>query len=469
MKKITTYTYLIKNKITYFAISILFLGAITLPSCNFLELEPPDGVLQENVFTSANGFRSARIGMYAAMGDKDYYGGTFQLVMDSHSDDGANGGYSNTSYDEFGTLKSVTPSNILIEQMWLAIYNPINISNQILANIDNLKKEDFEEDEKNNINGEALFVRALCHFDALRTWGEHWDSTSIYGVPVVTRPQSFDKIVARSTVADTYKAIIDDLLQAKELVTDSEKTFVNAISVDALLARVYLYKQDKVSAAAISEKIIADAGADALYEAADYIKIFTIKSSKESIFELGFTNQSRSSFNQLTYVRPDASRSETLILASADLGSFFKKRTDDIRASLVNYTDNDPSISPDGRTEKYRGEQTKDNPAYILRLAEQFLIAAEASGKANGLAYLNTLRKSRGMSIFASSISDADFTQAVADERRAELNMEGHRYFDLARTNQVQEVMGKDVKSNLPIPLREITASNNTIIQNKGY
>ncbi len=469
MEKINIYNYKLKNKIAYFVVSLLFLGAVTFSSCKFLELESPDGVLQENVFTSADGFRSARIGMYAALGNRDYYGGTFQLVMDSHSDDGANGGYSNTSYDEFGTLKSVTPSNIIIEKMWLAMYSPINIANQILANIDNLKEEDFDTGEKNNLKGEALFARALGHFDALRTWGEHWDTTSIYGIPVVTRPQSFEKIVARSTVADTYKAIIDDLLQAKTLVTESKKTFVNAKSVDALLARVYLYSQDNTNAATTAQKIIADAGADALYEGIDCAKIFTVKTSKESIFELGFTNQSRSAFNQLTYVRPDASRSETLILTSTDLGSFFKKRTDDVRANLVNYTDNDPSISPDGRTEKYRGEQTKDNPAYILRLAEQFLIAAEASGKANGLAYLNILRKSRGMSILATSISNASFTEAVADERRAELNMEGHRYFDLARTSQVQEVMGKNVKSNLPIPLREITASNNAIIQNKGY
>jgi starch-binding outer membrane protein, SusD/RagB family len=458
-----------RNKTTCTIISILFLGTITFSSCKFLELESPDGVLQENVFSSADGFRSARIGMYAAMGNKDYYGGTFPLAIDAHSDNSTNGGYSNTSYDELGTLKSVTPSNLIVEKMWLAMYSPINISNQILANINNLDEKNFDEGEKNNIKAEALFVRALCHFDALRTWGEHWDSTSIYGIPVITTPQSFDRVTPRGTVADNYKAIIDDLLQSKELITGSQKTFVNAVSVDALLARVYLYRQDNVNAALTAEKIITDAGTNALYAAIDYTKIFTTKESKESIFELGFTNQSRSAFNQLTYVRPDASRSEILFFASADLGSFFEKRPNDVRAKFVNFTDNDPSISPDGRTEKYRGEQTKDNPAYILRLAEQYLIAAEANGKTKGLAHLNTLRKSRGMSVLAANISSEDFATAVADERRAEFNMEGHRYFDLARTNKIEDVMGKDVKSNFPIPLREITATNGAIIQNKGY
>jgi starch-binding outer membrane protein, SusD/RagB family len=227
MKKINIY--ILKNRIAYTVLSILFLGAMTFSSCNFLELESPDGVLQEDVFASANGFRSARIGMYAAMGNKDYYGGTFPLAMDAHSDNGTNGGYSNTAYDEFGTFKSVTPSNIIVEKMWLSMYSPINIANQILSNIDNFKDTDFKLDttknifERQNIKGEALFVRALCHFDVLRTWGEHWDSTSVYGIPVITRPQTFDKVVARSTVAETYKAIIADLLEAHTLIRDSEK------------------------------------------------------------------------------------------------------------------------------------------------------------------------------------------------------------------------------------------------------
>lgn len=171
----------------------------------------------------------------------------------------------------------------------------------------------------------------------------------------------------------------------------------------------------------------------------------------------------------MSYARPEANRSEVIFLLSADLDKFFKTRADDVRAESADFKNNDATIAPDGRSEKYRGEQTRDNPAYILRVAELYLIAAEAAGKAKGMTYLNTLRTARGMKVLAANTSDAEFAQAVADERRAELNNEGHRYFDLARTSKVQEVMGADVKSNFPIPLREITASNGAVLQNKGY
>ena len=469
MKKINNIFFSLKNKISYLIIGTLFLGTITLSSCKFLELESPDGVSEEKVFTTPAGFQSARIGMYAALGDKNYYGGTFPLALEAHSDNGANGGYAVAAYDELGTSKAVTPNNIVVEKMWLAMYSPINIANQILANIGNIRDSTFIKEQRDNIKGEALFVRALCHFDVLRTWGEHWDSTSIYGIPVVTTPQSFDKVILRSTVSDTYKAIINDLLDAQKLISSTNKTFVNVAAVNSLLARVYLYSKNNVEAGILAEQTVKDAGTSPLYSAAEYEKVFTTKQSKESIFELAFNTQSRSAFNQLSYVRPEAIRSEVVFLASAALNDFFKKRTNDARARLVNFTDNDPSISPDGRSEKYRGEQTRDNPAYILRLAEQFLIAAEAVGKTKGIVYLNAIRGSRGMSILPGAITEAVYAKAIADERRAELNMEGHRYFDLARTGQVQDVMGKDVKSNLPIPTREITATNGGLLQNKGY
>ena len=134
--------------------------------------------------------------------------------------------------------------------------------------------------------------------------------------------------------------------------------------------------------------------------------------------------------------------------------------------------DNDATILPDGRTQKYRGETTKDNPAYIVRLAEMYLIYAEANGKTTGLSTLNTLRTARGLKALktADVSTDAAFVTAVLDERRAELNFEGHRLFDLARTQRFKSVIGADnFRSILPIPGREIAASGGKLSQNPGY
>jgi hypothetical protein len=98
-----------------------------------------------------------------------------------------------------------------------------------------------------------------------------------------------------------------------------------------------------------------------------------------------------------------------------------------------------------------------------------YLIAAEAAGATDGLSYINTLREKRGMAQIASVPSAADFKQLILDERRAELNWEGHRYYDLARMGEVENVLGMDVKPVFPIPIREITASVGSIIQNKGF
>jgi hypothetical protein len=102
-----------------------------------------------------------------------------------------------------------------------------------------------------------------------------------------------------------------------------------------------------------------------------------------------------------------------------------------------------------------------------------YLIAAEAKGRNNGgLIYLNTLRQNRGLdNLIGSDITTDDaFTQAVLDERLAELNFEGHRFFDLARLGKINEVLNVDDNNAVfPIPQREITATNGALKQNPGF
>jgi hypothetical protein len=115
----------------------------------------------------------------------------------------------------------------------------------------------------------------------------------------------------------------------------------------------------------------------------------------------------------------------------------------------------------------YLMRASKENVKY----AEMFLIRAEALGSIKGLADLNFLRQKRGLSVLtANQVSSSDdFLQAVLNERRAELNFEGHRYFDLARKRKIKSVLNiEDFRSIFPIPNREIIANPN-IKQNPGY
>jgi hypothetical protein len=272
-------------------------------------------------------------------------------------------------------------------------------------------------------------------------------------------------------VEESYQQIITDLHQADGLFNNYQGNQYSSLSAaKALLARVYLYHGDMSEAADMATAVIDDANFG-LLDADNFTKIYTQKLTEESVFELVFDPQNTSAFNAATYLRDDALRSDVIFIANADLNTFFESRPDDKRSQLVDFINNDVSIEPDGRTQKYRGETTKENSAYIIRYAEMYLIRAEALGIEEGLADLNMVRTSRGMEELASLDfeTEDDYINAILDERRAELNFEGQRLSDLARLGKVEEYLGAGVNPIMPIPARETSATNDVVAQNPGY
>jgi hypothetical protein len=404
------------------------------------------------------------------------------MVADLNSDIGTDGGYQYTVLDEISAV-NISTSNTIVENVWLALYYTIATANGIINQVDGIVDPTFTQEERNSIKGQALAARALAHFDALRMFGEHWNTSSDFGIPVVTKIQKATDVVPRSTVAQSYAAIIQDFTDALSLVdaNDRSKVYFNPIAIQALLARAYLYSGDKAKAITTATAVI-DEGTFFLLDQTTFTKIYSAPyQSDESIFELTFSIQNQSGLNALTYLRESALRSDVFFLANADLDNFFSNRPGDLRANLVDFSanDNDPSIVPDGRTQKYRGETTRDNPAFISRIAEVYLIRAEAEGKTQaGVDDLNAVRTNRGLSAFALSdfATQSDFVAALLDERKAELNFEGHRMFDLARSGQfataVNLVKGpniQDYNAIFPIPKQERIATKGVLPQNPGY
>ncbi len=457
--------------------SLVVLITLNFTSCeSFLSQTSTNDVADEDMFNDAASLESARIGMYNSLQNQYYYGGFFPLMADAYSDNGATGGYDNLDLDELG-YKEATPNNIYIENCWIAMYNTIYNCNQIITNIDNINDPLLSEELRNDIKGEALTVRALAHFDLLRMFGEHWDNTSTFGIPVVKEILSPETTIGRNTVAETYDAIINDLTTAEGLLSNDDlrfdppalkgPQFITKTACQALLARVHQYHFDYINADYYASLVILE-GFASLSDAASYAENYTTKFATEAIFELAFNGQDKSQFNALTFARPDALRSEVSFLAAEDLSAFFSTRTDDVRAGLVDFENNDVSIEPDGRTQKYRGEVFQDNSAYVIRYAEMLLILGETGGFAGGPIMLNDLRAARGMSN-ATPADEAEYIALLVDERRAELNFEGHRYFDLAHFGLVESVLGEEVMPCFPIPGREINASGGLLIQYPGY
>jgi hypothetical protein len=455
-------------------LSFCFLCLLLLSACNdFLTEESPNDLNAETAITNAASAEAALTGIYSALQNRSYYGGQYLLMGEALSDNASTGGYSYISLDQL-SARNVTPAKVLTEQLWIGIWRVVANCNHLLAALP--KVSDLEEVRKKDIEAQALTLRALAHFDALRYFGEHWNRSSAFGIPLIQRVQTIEDLPQRATVQAGYDFVIGELEAALRLADpdrEANAQLVHKATIQALLARVYLYAGDLSKAASNAEAVISHPGY-ALLPSETYADIFEKRRTSEAIFELAFDAQNRSDYNNLTYSRPDAVRPELFYMAAQSLNEFFKTRPGDVRADLLNFdpADNDVTITPDGRTQKYRGETARDNPAYILRLAEMYLIQAEALGKTAGLAPLNTLRRARGLSeLAAADIADETaWEEVLLAERRAELNFEGHRYFDLARTGRYAAVIGTDAfRAALPIPLREISASEGRLTQTPGY
>lgn len=128
---------------------------------------------------------------------------------------------------------------------------------------------------------------------------------------------------------------------------------------------------------------------------------------------------------------------------------------------------------------KYSQAGGPDHDWIELRLADIILLYAEALNETGGSAQqvldlLDPIRSRAGVAPLDHTVlnSQALVRQAIQDERRLELAFEGHRWFDLVRTNTVNAEMGTSVNSNyhiFPLPLSEILASDGVITQNAGY
>jgi hypothetical protein len=459
-----------------FSIAFLLIVLSSATSCDFLELESQNDLDADTYFTETQHAEDALIGVYSSMQSPSYYGGYYLLASEPLCANSVTGGFDNINIDEFG-FQAVTPSNIIVEEMWYSIYNVIANANRLIEGIEKINSPEWEEDDtrKNEIIGQARALRALAHFDLLRFFGEHWDTGSVYGVPIVDHVQEIGDVEPRATVADTYSFIISELEASLDLVNQDERdaAFVNVQTVNALLARVYLYQGDNdTKIIEYADDVIADNTNYYLVGMDEYSSVFNSRETPESIFELAFDSQNRSRYNGLTFSRPDALNTEVNFLSAKELADFFNKsdRDGDVRATLVDSVNNDTSIQPNGRTQKYRGEVNEDNPAYILRLAEMFLIRAEAKGFAGGgITDLNTVRNARGLSD-AAPADASEFEGFLLGEIRAEFNFEGHYFFDLARLELIESELGLEAyRGILPIPLREITATGNVVEQNPGY
>ena len=361
-----------------------------------------------------------------------------------------------TEFDLF-TQNLTTMEDQFFGPLYTALYKSILSANNVIENSSNATQV-----------GEARFLRALAYFKLVLAFGDV--TVNLDASPSLTDTS----ILVRQPAADVYNnVIIPDLNEAiSALGTVIEDGRASRYAAQGLLGKVYMHMNNTQAAETNLAAVINAAG---ISLESNYADVFG--AANEGNSEIIYSTQIQSSIvDEYSFASRfwnwfvgDDSKSDYPV--DQDLVAAFN-------ASGAADTRRAVTLHADGRTAiKFPkdGGLGSEHDWIELRLGDVILLYAEALNE-NGntvaaLTQLNRIRSRAGLAD-SSVTSQADVRQAIHDERRLELAFEGHRWFDLVRTNTVNAEMGETVSSNyhvFPIPTSEVRSTNGVITQNTGY
>lgn len=443
-----------------------------LVSCKkYLDVGEPATQLNGNaVFESDNTAIAAQLAIYAAM-ESEGIVHTIIINTGISSDECTN---YRTTADAIGlATNSITPENSIPSGIWTSLYKYIYQSNAVLEGVG--KSKSISGAVRNQLTGEALFTRAFCHFYLANLFGN---------IPVITTSDPvINALVFQKTPTETYASIRGDLILSKQLLTPSyvaanntittERVRPNKFTAAALLARLYLYRGQWAEAEMEADSLI---NLTSVYSLTTNLNNVFLKNSSETIWQLMAVLPK---FNSYTggFIQPTGA--PTLISLTPQLIANFLLADNRKAAWTKNVT-----VGTQIYTYPYKfkvGQNAASVTEYtmVFRLAEQYLIRAEARARQNKLneakSDLNVIRNRAGLSN-STAISQAEILSAIGIERSLELFAEfGDRWLDLKRTGNADLVMpvikGSNWSTNdqlYPIPQNEIIRNPN-LIQNPGY
>jgi starch-binding outer membrane protein, SusD/RagB family len=466
------------NKIEIFGI-IIFLSAI---SCNKLVQvpDPISSVTAAQVFSSDATATAAMLGIYSYMSSNasfssyqaTYYGGE---SADELKDESAG----NEIYDAFlsNNLTAITNSTQVSNYFWQPAYYDIYNANALISGVQS--STGVSAATRSQLTGEAMFIRAFCYFYLTNLFED---------IPLVLTPDFNQTVLlTRTPQRQIYRQIITDLLNAQNLMisdfslSNGEPIRANKWGATALLARTYLYFGNWDSAYLEANAVI-NSGQFSLVSDPDSV---FLANSPEAILQFKpVDNYPYATLEGNEFVPNSTQGTVTCWLTSQLLGAF---EANDLRradwldsntlGSVVYYY-----------PYKYKIETGTSYPAtenyMVLRLAEQYLIRAEAEANGAGggpmaaIQDLDTIRQRAGLLGLSPSLSGDSLTSAVQQEWRIEYFAEwGHRWLDLKRwhiaigtLDTIPYKVGKIDSTQLlyPIPISEMQTDPN-LTQNPGY
>jgi starch-binding outer membrane protein, SusD/RagB family len=483
---------------------VLVIGFILLStSCSdeFVQREAAYSINSESYFNSKEEYDNALIAVY------DMLQSTYVNVLlgEIASDNTLCGGESPTDVIGFQQIDDMihTPVNNNLKDVWDWNFAGVQRANFILEFKD---KTDFAG--KNQVIAETRFLRAYFHFELVKWFG---------GLPLkgdVRFKLGDEKTIPRSSLAEVYASIESDLLYASQNLATiaSQKGRATKGAAQALLGKAYLYQNKFSQASSTLESLITTSSYSLV---TDYNTIFEMdgENGSESVFEVQYTDLEGAGFPCLQCSEGNVAvgfsgvRNYTGALFTSGFSfniptqeSYNAFEVGDRRRevailNIVTWAANtgatfgvgnehtgffNRKYIPRKRSLEAAGDLNLTNPNNYraIRYADVLLMAAEAYNRGGiddnkARTYLNLVRRRAfGDLNHDISASGAALTDFIAAERRLELIGEGHRFFDLVRTNQASgKIPGFTTGKNelFPIPIQEIQFSNGNWQQNPGY
>jgi len=464
-----------KNINIYFLLFFLF----SLGCTKLVQIDPPvNSITTSQVFADSSDASAAVVGLYSNIQYLHIGFGNGLITL-----------YAGQSSDEllqFGSVNPLSTNTLLANNgyttnLWNFGYTLLYEPNAIIEGLQ--ASTSLPQPVKNEFLGEAKWFRAFIHFYLVNLYGD---------IPLITTINYKSNALASQTAsADVYKSIVSDLKDAQNLLPadyaegGGEKIRVNKWAATALLARAYLYLDSFPNAEAQATAVIGNSG---LYNLDTLNGVF-LANNPEAILQWqnnSHVNQDiyNATYEGYNFVPYDATSQPNYYLTDQLLGAFengdLRKTAwidSTIYSGVTYYYPYKYKVGP----AQMQANASVTEYYTVLRLAEQYLIRAEARAMQNNLSEaisdLNIIRNRAGLGSLPPSLSQAQVLAAVAQERRVELFAEwGHRWFDLKRTNTIGTVFSsipyksqyQPYQQLYPIPAGELKFDPN-LKQNPGY
>lgn len=390
--------------------------------------------------------------------------------------------YTGLSGDELISPTSAFWQNNLVPDIpevlgffWEPAYFDIYSAN---AAIEGLQASTLNPRIKDQLLGEAKFLRAYIYFNLVNLFGD---------VPlVITSAYNENALIKKSPASAVYKQIIQDLKDAEGVLPDDysqwsgERTRATKWAAAALLARTYLYQGDWDNAIAQASLVIGNTNTFLLEP--DLNSVF-LKTSSEAILQWESVNSANFQFATQEgnfFIPTDATTQPSTPITPELINAF--EPTDNRRLKWIDSSQSGADVWYYPFKLKVRETTPGTINEYLtpLRLAEQYLIRAESYAQKQDITSatsdLNSIRNRAGLLNYNGSTEKDSVLSAIAHERQVEMFAEfGHRWFDLKRTGKANSILSIVKGSNwqitdqlYPIPYSEILVDPN-LTQNSGY